>query len=122
MIKLKPEIEVLTDKFIWTQKLPGNAGDLYYFEFYRDEQGLWVSQMNVDEDYRRKGYAEEIIKIAMKKYGIILFSNLPHAKTQEDYDKRYLLGYGKVFVEGLIKKGIITKDSYCTPLHINNNC
>lgn len=111
--------KIITDYNIisWMQELPENNGKIFEFEFTMDEQGLWVSEMHVHEEYRKRGVGTKVILLAKEMYGNILFSDLEHG-NQENYDKRYLTCDGKMFVEGLLKNGIITKESYCSPLKL----
>lgn len=114
---ISPIFEKKSNGFKLFELLPDNLGYIYKIDFYKDNQGVWVSGMYVDEDFKRMGYATEVIKYALCNFGEILFSNLPHG-NQENYDVRYLTYEGEMFVKGLIKKGIITDEAYCSPYEL----
>jgi hypothetical protein len=91
------------------------------FDYYKDKQdNYWLKNCNIPEEYQEQGIGSMMIKIAIKEYGQVYFSNADRIDfntkyPKHGYDSRYLTTDGKKFVEALIRKNDIPADWHRFP-------
>ena len=111
---------------IWKLTLNTNdkLHDVAEFEFFQENNRIWLNNCSVDEDLRKKGIGEYMIIEAIKEFGEIYFSNaekVEHKRKNIENDSRYIEPPdGDYFVKSLLKKGIIKKEWLINPFELNN--
>ncbi len=89
------------------------------FEFFKENDKIWLNNCFVLEDFQKKGIGTFIIETAIAQFGEIYFSNAEkgeHKRRNIENDSRYLEppdGYN--FVKNLIRKGIIKPEWWTDP-------
>lgn len=101
------------------QVMVGDEVEVAYLSLYEDigneedEPRYWLNILDMDPEYREKGYAEKLVKQAIDYYGSIYVSTASEQEHEEhegrertsralDEDKRKI-------VDALVAKGIIRK-------------
>ena len=111
-------IQKSTKNNIITWKLTLNTNvkcrEIAEFEFFQENNRIWLNNCSVNEDLRNKGIGEYIIIEAIKEYGEIYFSIADkgeHKRRKIENDSRYIEPPdGENFVKSLVEKEIIKKE------------
>jgi len=108
---------------IITWKLILDTDDKVYniaeFEFFIENDKVWLNYCFVTEELRRKGIGEYIIKRAIEEFDEIYFSSAEkgeHTRKKIENDTRYIEPPdGEKFIELLLEKKILKREWYRSP-------
>lgn len=103
----------------WTLTLNTNEKIVAEFEFFKENDKVWLNNCFVDEDHRCEGNGKYMIIEAIKEFGEIYISSAEkgqHKRMNIENDTRYVEPpEGTDFVISLLKKEIIKKEWFINP-------
>lgn len=103
----------------WTLTLNANEKIVAEFEFFKENDKVWLNNCSVDEDLRCKGIGKCMIIEAIKEFGEIYFSSADkgeHKRKNIENDSRYIEAPdGESFVKSLLEKELIKTEWLINP-------